>query len=138
MRKALKIVSIIYLIALPLGIISYLIGASICLWAADNPDFYQNMTEAWQEETLYWTLVTAAILLYILAAAYIPAIVFTIIILIKSGKDPKPSKAELIVFGVLAFAFGSTAPGIMSVIWAFLHDEDQPVEAEVENVADVQ
>lgn len=138
MRKALKIVSTIYLILLPLAILNFVIGGIVFIALANNPDIYQSLTEQWQVDSVYWTLVAVGIVMFVLSACYVPGIVFTAILRKKSEDEPKPGKAELITFGVLGFVFGSTATGIIAVIWAFLHDEDKPVDAAVENVVDPQ
>lgn len=119
MKNAIKILSIIYIPLIAIQILAYLITSISFFLAAANPNIYPNVDA--QSATYVFTVY--AIVFLFVTLCLVPGLILNIILLKKSSSSTDFSKSTWITYGVLSLVFGSTVPGILSIIYGAIKEE---------------
>lgn len=118
MRKAVKIVSIIYLVALGLAALIFFIVGGVMFGAAADPNILAEANVTQEEAVMVGTVLV--VIGVIGLVGYVP----TIACLVLSGKHPKPAKGLIITWGVIAILFASWVLGVLAIIWGAKEDAE--------------
>ncbi len=130
MKKALRIVSIVYI---PLLIISILLGigfGAFMIYAAGDPNVQSQIMDSLQQangsttittQELVALLTTYGVFLIVFSVLTIVALVADILLLLHIKKeDASYSKSSWIALGVVAFLFGAVASGVLGIVYGAL------------------
>lgn len=127
MKKAIKILSIVYIPLIAIEMLSFIILGITFLAMASDPNAYGNIGLSPAEASVLFS--TYGIVFIVAILFLIPGLIFDIIILKKSTSPLESSKSSWITFGVLALIFGANIPGILAIVYGAIK-KDQPSNVE--------
>ncbi len=129
MKNAIKILSIIYIPLLAISMLLYLVMGILFLSCANNPDIFLNMDIAPDQASFIFNLY--GIFFIVMFVYLIPGLILDIVLLSKSSSTMDYSKTTWIALGVSTLIFGSSIPGIISIIYGAMKDEPKNHSQEV-------
>lgn len=129
MKKAIKIVSTVFIPLIALEMLLFLILGISFLTIGSDPSGYGEIGLTPEEAAIVFT--TYGTTLIVMIFFLIPGLVFDIILLKKASSPLESSKASWITMGVLALVFGANVPGILSIVYGAIKKDSNPNEQEV-------
>lgn len=143
MKKAVKIVGIVYIPLLILSFFGLLIYGIMCLASATDAGLLNQVVVELQKtygdmitaEYVQGILVMVSRIFFIGSVAIIAGLVFDIILVVRSSKeDGKYSNSSWIVFGVLEIIFGAWVEGVLAIIYGATYKDKPTPEPTIQEV----